>query len=275
MNHGLWLRNTGGTSADDLVELGVEAEAAGWDGVFVSDSLPYESYPDPWVLLAGLASRTDDVRLGTWVVPVPRREPWQIAQEVATLDRLSGGRVVLGVGLGNADDYDAYGTPYDPPVLGERFDEALEVVAELWSGDPIDHDGEHFTLEGAEVQPTPVQEPRVPILAGCWWPNKKPLHRGARWDGIMPFWVSLTADEAGPHGEEATGSPEEELRAVVEYYRSITDDPGDIVVPTVPTDDPAAYVETCESLGVTWVLATDVDPATDEGRARVEAGPPG
>lgn len=275
MNHGLWLWNSGEVEVAELVELGVAAEAAGWDGVFVSDSLPYDSYPDPWVVLAGVASRTDEVRLGTWVVPVPRREPWQVAQDVATLDRLSGGRVIVGAGLGNADDYDAYGTPSDPPSLGDRLDESLEVIDALWTGDPVDHDGEHFTLAGAEVHPTPVQEPRVPVLAGCWWPNKKPLHRGARWDGIMPFWVSLTDADAGPRGEEATGSPEEELRAVVEYYHSITDDPGEVLVPTVPTDDPEGYVETCAALGVTWVLATDVDPGTDEGRARIREGPPG
>jgi alkanesulfonate monooxygenase SsuD/methylene tetrahydromethanopterin reductase-like flavin-dependent oxidoreductase (luciferase family) len=189
MEHGLWLRNTGNLDPAALVDRAVTAEAAGWDGVFVSDSLPFAEYPDPWVLLAGMAARTETIRLGTWVVPVPRRQPWQLAQEVATLDQLSDGRLLFGAGLGNDDDYTAYGRPYDLPALGDRYDEALDVIEGLWGDEPFSYDGEHFSMDAAELEPTPAQEPRVPVLIGCWWPNKKPLHRGARWDGIMPFWT--------------------------------------------------------------------------------------
>lgn len=270
MNHGLWLRDTGSVDTPTIVERAVAAEAAGWDGVFVSDSLPYADYPDPWVLLAAIATRTDDIRLGTWVVPVPRRQPWQLAAEVATLDQLSGGRVIFGVGLGNDDEYTAYGRPYDLQRLAARYDESLEIIDGLWGGEPFTYEGEHFSLEAAEIGPTPVQRPRVPILVGCWWPNTKPLHRGARWDGIMPFWASLTGDGTGPHGEEATGTPEEELRAALDYYHGITDEPGDILVPDVPSDDGTAYRAACEELGVTWLLST-ADP---DDPSHIEAGPP-
>jgi alkanesulfonate monooxygenase SsuD/methylene tetrahydromethanopterin reductase-like flavin-dependent oxidoreductase (luciferase family) len=271
MQHGLWLTN--GDDILELVERAVAAEDAGWDGVFVSDSLPHSVYPDPWVLLASIAARTEEIRLGTWVVPVPRRQPWQVAQEVATLDRLSDGRVILGAGLGNDDEYEAFGRPYEPRTLGDRFDEALDVIDGLWTGDPFSYDGDHFTLADAEVGPTPVQQPRVPILLGCWWPNKKPLHRGARWDGIMPFWPSLTGDGRGPNGEEATGSPEE-VRAILEYYHGITDDPGEILLPNVPSKDAPEYVDICRELGATWLLTTDIDASSDDADRRIREGPP-
>lgn len=274
MNQGLWLRIDDETDTSRLVDWAIEAEEAGWDGVFVSDSLPFVEFPDPWVVLAGIATRTEEITLGTWVVPIPRRQPWQVAQDVATLDRLSDGRMLIGAGLGNDPDYTAFGSPYDPPELGRKFDESLDIITGLWDGDPFSYDGEHFTLEAAEVYPTPVQEPRVPILAGCWWPNKKPFHRGARWDGIMPYFPSLTGDETGPHGEEASGAPEDEVRAALEYYHEIADDPGEILVPTVPTMDIGAYVDLCTDLGATWVLTTDIGDGVREIEDTIRSGPP-
>lgn len=270
MQHGLWIRNTGGLSPADLVDRAADAEDAGWDGVFVSDSLPFEEYPDPFVLLSAMAARTDDVTLGTWVIPLPRRQPWQFAFEAATLDRLSGGRLLLGVGLGNDDEYDAYGRPYDPPALGARYDEALAVIDGLWTEDAFSFDGEHFTLEDAQLDPKPVQEPRIPILAGAWWPNRKPIQRGARWDGVMPFWTSLMGEEGGPRGEQASGTPTEELRACLDYYREVAEEPGEVLVPRLDPDEHPDYSDVCEALGVTWLLST-----TDTADAdAVAAGPP-
>ena len=270
MQHGLWLRNTGGLAPGDLVDRAVDAEDAGWDGVFVSDSLPFEQYPDPWVLLAGMAARTDDVTLGTWVVPVPRYQPWQFAAAAASLDRLAGGRLLLGVGLGNDDEYEAYGRPYDPPALGARFDEALEVIEGLWTQSTFTYEGDHFALEDAALEPAPLQEPRVPLLAGAWWPNRRPIRRGARWDGIMPFWTSLVGEEGGPRGERPSGTPTEELRACLDYYHEVADDPGEILVPALDPDDHPAYRDACEAHGVTWLLST-LDTADVEA---VRDGPP-
>lgn len=266
MKHGIWLLGTDTVDAATLVDLGIEAEAAGWDGVFVSDQLSGEVYPDPWSILGGIAAGTDDITLGTWVVPVPRRDPWEIANAVATLDRLSDGRMLLGTGLGNAVDYEPYGRAYDPPTLASRLDESLDLITEFWRGEPVTVEGEHFSVEEAEVLPTPVQEPRVPILSGAWWPNKKPFQRGARWDGIMPYYASLTEDEAGPHGEEATGSPMEEVEASLEYYGDIADDLGEVVLPEIPGADPSPAA--LADLGVTWQLTNGTDPEI------VHEGPP-
>jgi len=274
MNHGLWLQRQGDMGVGDLVESAVLAEANGWDGVFVSDSLPFAEFPDPWVTLAGVAARTDEITLGTWVVPVPRRQPWQFAQEVATLDHLADGRLLAGVGLGNDPDYDAFGTPYDPPTLGDRFDEALAVITGLWRGEPFSYDGDHFTLDDAEVEPTPLQEDGVPLLAAGWWPNKKPFHRGARLDGIVPYFASLTGEETGPHGEEPSGSPAEEIRAALAYYHDIADDPGEVVVPLIPSMDDAECASLCDEAGATWVLKMDVGDDRDAVRSTIRAGPP-
>lgn len=266
MKHGIWLLGTDDVDAATLVDLGIEAAAVGWDGVFVSDQLSGEVYPDPWSILGGIAAGTDDIMLGTWVVPVPRREPWEIANAVATLDRLSDGRMMLGTGLGNAVDYEPYGRAYDPATLASRLDESLELITEFWRGEPVTFDGEHFSVEDAAVLPTPVQEPRVPILSGAWWPNKAPFHRGARWDGIMPYYASLTGDDAGPHGEEPTGDPIEEVRESLEYYRDIAEDPGEVVLPEIPDVD--VPLDEFEDLGVTWQLTNGTETET------VRDGPP-
>lgn len=274
MQNGVWITASDEIDTARMVELGVLAEGSGWDGVFVSDSLPFTEHPDPWVVLAGIAAQTETIRLGTWVVPLPRRQPWQVAQEVATLDRLSGGRVILGAGIGNSDDYDDYGTSYEPRERGERLDETLDIVTGLWAGEPFSYDGKHFQLDDAVVQPTPLQEPHVPILLGCWWPNKKPIIRGARWDGIMPFFPSLINAEAGPHGEEETGSPEEEVRDALAFYRDVADEPGEVVLPTISSEDPTAFAETAAELGATWQLATDLGGNLNAVTERIREGPP-
>jgi alkanesulfonate monooxygenase SsuD/methylene tetrahydromethanopterin reductase-like flavin-dependent oxidoreductase (luciferase family) len=266
MNHGIWLVATEDVDTGTLVDLGVEAEAAGWDGVFVSDQLEADLYPDPWTVLGGIAAGTSEVTLGTWVVPVPRYEPWQLANTAATLDRLADGRLMLGTGLGNDVDYEPYGRDYDPSAFARQLDESLEVMTEFWTGEPVTYEGEHVVLDEAEVHPTPVQEPRIPILSGAWWPNKKPFHRGARWDGIMPYYASLTGEDAGPHGEEPTGSPMEEVKASLEYYADVADDPGEVVLPEIPGADPSPAA--LADLGVTWQLTNGTGPEI------VRAGPP-
>jgi alkanesulfonate monooxygenase SsuD/methylene tetrahydromethanopterin reductase-like flavin-dependent oxidoreductase (luciferase family) len=113
--HGLYLQNSPaylGDLADpeSMVEYAVAAEEAGWDGVFLADGLtPQFPSVDPWITLSGIATRTERLRLGTWVTPIPRRHPWQVAQDLATLDHLSNGRVLLGAGLGNPGNYTTYG----------------------------------------------------------------------------------------------------------------------------------------------------------------------
>lgn len=235
--------------AERLVEYGVAAEEAGWDGVFLADHLAlggedgYPDFPDPWITLSGIAARTDRINLGSWVTPIPRRQPWQLARDLATLDRLSNGRVLLGTGLGRAFDYTTFGEPWDPTTLGAKYDEALEVITGLWSGEPFSFDGDHYTVNDAVLKPTPVQEPRIPIIVGGIWPNKKPFHRGSEWDGMIPHYrgdgvipgEGIKQEESGdlviparPHDAET------EVTEMVEYYSGLSEKPGELFLPTDP-----------------------------------------
>ncbi|MEF8813465.1 MAG: LLM class flavin-dependent oxidoreductase [Halovenus sp.] len=133
---------------------------------------------DPWITMAGIATRTDDVTPGTWVTTLPRRQPWQVARNLATLDHLSNGRVPLGAGLGAEPLYTTFGEPRGSTTLGEKYDEALDVITDLWSGEPFSYDGDHYTVDEATMLPTPCRNRASLVVMGCWWPNKKPFARG-------------------------------------------------------------------------------------------------
>lgn len=303
LNYGIVLPNwTVGPDAERLVEFAVAAERAGWDGVFLADTLlfppprnvegvdhpdpggssdapeydPAESMNmhDPLVAMAGMATRTDELSLVSWIIPLPRRQAWQVARDVATLDRLSGGRVLMGTGLGRKTDYTPFGRPYDQRTLGERYDEGLAVIDGLWRGEPFSYDGEHFTVEEAVVLPTPAQEPRVPVVAGGVWPNRKPIRRGARWDGIVPHWVG---DGVIPGGGDVV--PERVVRELLECYHDHTDQPGEIMLPLDPPGAGPDYRDVCRELGATWLYARDLreqDYVSHPSRAleRIREGPP-
>lgn len=281
-NHGLYLQNTPGylgdlATPDVLAEYAVAAEEARWDGVFLADGLnPEFKSIDPWTTLAGIAPLTDELVLGTWVTPVPRRQPWQLAHDLATLDHLSDGRVLLGGGLGVVGSFAPLGQDRDPDRMGQQYDEALDVITGLWEGGPFSYDGEFYTMEGAELPLTPLQQPRIPIVLGCWWPNKKPFRRAANWDGIMPVTPAMYGED-GAQGEPVTGSPQKEVREMLDYYRGLTDDPGEIVLPIDKPQAPPDFRETCEELGATWLLTTNLleADAHDRNLDRIHDGPPG
>lgn len=257
VKHGLWLRTNG--SVSDAVRNAIAAEDAGWDGVFVADSI-WGGWADPWTILSAIAVQTENIRIGTWVTPLPHKTPWWLANTVATLDRLSNGRVILGVGLGEPLEYEMFGSQLDTKALGRKYDEALEILTGLWTGEPFSFNGEFFTIEDAQLPVIPVQRQRVPVLMGCWWPNEKPLRRAAKYNGIMPVWPAMLGDEGGkawgpggvgPHGEEQTGTLEEELRDLLGYYFSITDNPGEVFIPVLEPDPD--YQQFAEQLGATWL----------------------
>jgi alkanesulfonate monooxygenase SsuD/methylene tetrahydromethanopterin reductase-like flavin-dependent oxidoreductase (luciferase family) len=192
---------TGGECGDPrfLVELAERAEAAGWDGVFPEDYVLYQgdrAMPTcpTWPVLAAMAVRTTRIVLGVEVTPVTRRRPWNVAREVAAVDQLSEGRAVLGVGLGDTGEhvvgdasFTAFGEERDPRRRGEMLDEALEIVAGLWTGEPFSFSGQHFTVEEVTFLPPPVQQPRPPIWIGGGYPHRKPVERALRWDGACLY----------------------------------------------------------------------------------------
>ncbi len=185
---------------EDLVRLGVDAELAGFDGFFLWDHLVWsdtgEGPPilDPWLLLAAVAVRTTTIRIGTMITPLPRRRPWQLAKETTTLDRLSGGRLILGVGIGSPShgDFGIFGDPADERVRAELLDEGLDVLTGLWRGSSFCYQGKHYTVGPVRFTPTPVQQPRIPIWVGGILPSPRPIARAARWDGMVPITPGLT-----------------------------------------------------------------------------------
>jgi alkanesulfonate monooxygenase SsuD/methylene tetrahydromethanopterin reductase-like flavin-dependent oxidoreductase (luciferase family) len=192
---------TGGECGDPrfVVELAERAEAAGWDGLFLEDYVLYQgdrAMPTcpTWPVLAAAAVRTTRIVLGVEVTPLTRRRPWNVAREVAAVDQLSEGRAVLGVGLGDTGEhvvvdasFDAFGEESDPRRRGELLDEALEIVAGLWTGEPFAFSGKHFTLDEVTFLPRPVQQPRPPIWIGGGYPHRRPVERALRWDGACLY----------------------------------------------------------------------------------------
>jgi hypothetical protein len=294
LNYGIVLPNweVGGDTAK-LVEYGVAAEEAGWDGVLLADHLamggpdePLE-FPDPWVTHAAIAARTERITLGSWVTPIARRQPWQVARDLATLDCLSDGRVLLGTGLGRAFDYTTFGEAWNPKRIAARYDEALQVITGLWTGDPFSYDGEFYTLEDAVLRPTPVQQPRIPIVVGGVWPNKAPFHRGARWDGMMPHYrgdgvlpaEGMRREQSGDLDiPERTVDHETEVREMAAYFHDVeSEGRQELFLPLDPPGvDTDEWLAVCRDVGATWVYARNVDPESgwELTMDRIREGPP-
>lgn len=266
-----------------LAELAHEAEAAGWDGFFIWDHVTREwrlDVVDPWVALAAIAMRTEHIRIGTMVTPLPRRRPWKLAREAVSVDRLSGGRLTLGVGLGSGRpaEWANLGEETDPKRRGAMLDEALDILTGLWSGERFSYAGQCYQVTEAHFIPTPVQQPRIPIWVAGRWPNKKPFRRAARWDGVFPL-------------AEGTGSPDaEQLAATVAYIHQqrTSEAPFDVIYRGVTPGDDAAraasIVAPFAQAGATWWLEAVHPPsfgAEWEGewplealRRRIAQGPP-
>src|SRR5580692_13039839 len=137
----------GGTATEQL-ELALLAEEAGWDGVFVWEA----AYgPDAWSMLSAMAVRTEHVRLGTMLTPLPWRRPWKVASQVATLDQLSGGRAILAVGVGATDtELPSTGEVTDLRGRAERLDEGIDLIRELWAG-RNDYQGKHYVFRTGQM----------------------------------------------------------------------------------------------------------------------------
>ena len=247
-----------------VARLAAEAEEAGWHGFFVWDHLswraPVRQVADPWITLAAAATATECLRLGPMVTPLARRRPAKVARETATLDRLSGGRLTLGVGLGSdrfGAEFSATGEQLDDRLRGQMLDEALQILAAAWSGRPVHHRGAHYTVDGLRFLPRPVQQPGVPVWVAGFPGNARPLRRAARYDGFFP--VNLE------HPDQLAG-----ITAAIAGSRRDTASPFDIAIALPPGGDPAPYARA----GATWWL-TEFEPTVslDQVRSVLRDGP--
>jgi len=237
------------SDAHRLAELAGAAEARGWDGFFLWDHIVYSEtaeVADPWIAMTAIACATERLRIGPLVTPTPRRRVQKLARETVTLDRLSGGRLVFGVGIGGDrhGEFEPFGDPADPRERARLLDEDLERLVALWGG---------------EFAPPPAQQPRIPVWVAGRWPNRRPVRRAARWDGLFPI------DLPGP---EALA----ELVADVRELRGAEAGPYDVAVTNPAGADPAPW----EQAGATWCLTGfGAAPTEAEVREAIDAGPDG
>lgn len=266
MRYGLFLPPFGELAEPSaLVAVAGAAERAGWDGVFLWDHVMYrppaDAAADPWIALAAIAATTERVRIGALVTPLARRRPQIVARQAVTLDRLSGGRLVLGAGLGrdgSGRELSAFGEELDDRRRATMLDEALELITALCRGDRVVHRGAHYTAEDVRFLPTPVQSPRIPVWIAGRYPNRPPMRRAARWDGMFAIDMDLPGQLSALAAELAA------LRGDVEGF--------DLVVMRPPDEDPAGWA----AAGATWWL-TDVGPFDVTAAAAMSlaaAGPP-
>ncbi|MBN8883185.1 MAG: LLM class flavin-dependent oxidoreductase [Salana multivorans] len=267
------------------VDLARATEAGGWDGFFTWDAVSLGPDPvwDPFALLAAAATATERITLGALVLAVPRRQPWELARQALTVDHLSGGRLVLPVGVGVLEDR-AYsgvtGRGSTPASLRDRaglLDETLAILDLAATGEPFDHEGQHYRIERMLVSPPPLRHPRIPVWPVGVWPAPRSMARAARWDGIV---VQL-------RGERAMEDPTpEDVAALVARLTELRGGPEamagfDVVIQgRFAGEDPDASAERAAgyaAAGATWWIDGHWD-GPDSWYERqvelVEAGPP-
>lgn len=241
-------------------DLAAAAEDAGWDGYFTWDGLVLSESPppvfDPFVILSSVAAATERIRIGTCILVAARYPPHLLAMRLASLDILSAGRLVVGVGLGDGGAvFERFGASGESRVRAEKLDESLEIITRLWTGERLLHHGRHFTVDGFTLTALPVQKPRIPIWVGG--DSKGALSRAASWDG----WI-------GPDNEPDSKTIED-LRAITSRLADLGSRPGfDVAWAGQPAEDGSLA-----DAGATWRIEPMMGDR-DQIMRRVLNGPP-
>ncbi|MGW2094183.1 LLM class flavin-dependent oxidoreductase [Promicromonospora sukumoe] len=270
---------------DQHVALARETEEHGWDGFFTWDAISLGgewAMPvyDPFAVLAAAAAVTERITLGAMVFAVPRHRPWELAQRALTVDRISGGRLVLPVGVGVTDDRGFTSVPGQATGLKERaelLDETLAWLERSWSGEEFEAAGEQIRT-GPFRFPEPPVNGRIPVWpVGVWdveRPPTKNLLRALRWDGIVPQ-LRGTADDLTTN----------DIAALVEWLTAhrpdeAEDRPFEVILQGKLSSDPDQAAEQARAMadaGVTWWIESWWDPAKDSAESlleKVRQGPP-
>jgi hypothetical protein len=271
VNYGFVLPSGDARTAADLA---VELERARWDGIFVWEPV---WGVDAWVSLTACAMVTERIRLGTMLTPPSRMRPWKLASEAATLDNLSGGRVILSVGLGAPEvGFAAFGEIVDRKQRAELLDESLAIIEGLWRGGrPFSHRGKHYNIDVPAEMPTgnpapPIQRPRIPIWVVGLWPNERSMSRVVKYDGLIP-----NVPQTG--GAPFRPASVEEIRDAKAWLAERA--PGrthDIIVEGDSSgSDNSDFVASMRDAGATWYIEA-MWSATDREAvfARARRGPP-
>ena len=164
--------DSNGPRVEQTWQMAETAERAGYDSVWVGDSITSKPRLEPLTAMAAVAARTSRVKIGTAVLLNALRHPVHLAHATATIDNISGGRTILGVGAGRSnnqmfvDEHAAVGVPIAERAA--RMEESIRVIRALWTGEPVSSDGEFYPLEDVELEPRPVQ-PSIPLWISSNW----------------------------------------------------------------------------------------------------------
>jgi hypothetical protein len=263
-------------SARTAANLSQIAEQAGWDGCFLGDAIWCE---DPMIALAAAAMTTSHIRLGTMIIPAPLRQPWKLASESVALDRLSNGRLILGLGTGAV----WMGWQSFPDVVtdnrsrAEMLDETIDILTLLYQRKQFDYDGKHFHLkltlmDEMHYPSKPVQQPRIPLWIVGIWPKRKSMQRVLKCDGVL-------VEKRSPAGEVEDVTPEDirEIKAYIDANRALTT-PFDVVSSgklanldrSQRKDRLMAWIEA----GLTWWVEGLWNEPEEEVIEHIRRGPP-
>ncbi|PIB79962.1 LLM class flavin-dependent oxidoreductase [Mycobacterium celatum] len=245
-----------------LVDIALAAETHGWDGLFVWDHVlspvPGEwAIADPWIALAGGATVTSRIRLGPMVTPLPRRRIIKVARETVTLDRLSDGRLILGLGIGidTGRELSAFGEVTDPRQRARMLEVGTKALVDLWSGVTVNYTHE-VILDGVRAIPGPVQQPRIPIWFGTERVSGSPVARAAHYDGLFPL-------HAKPADVQRIFEAVAEIRGGIDGF--------DVAIVARRDTD----LDNFQSAGATWAMhAFWPGHRTDQVLRLIESGPP-
>lgn len=225
-----------------VVEIAEAAEEHDFDGLFMWDHVlsPVPEVPDvadTWVILSAVAARTKRIRIGPMVTPLPRRRVGKLARETVTLDHLSGGRLILGLGAGGDRhrELSAFGEPSgDPRSRAAILDDGIDVLRQLWRGEVVHHRNS-VVVDGVAMRPGPVHPAGIPIWVGAQRLHRSAIERAARAEGVFPL--------------EAT---EPQIRRLTELVVSTRGslDGFDIALAA----HPKMPLERLASLGATWAM---------------------
>jgi hypothetical protein len=267
----------GGTATQQLEQAEL-ADQSGWDGVFVWEA----AYGiDAWTLLAAIAVRTTNVKLGTMLTPLPWRRPWKVASQVVTLDQLSNGRAILAVGLGAIDNFlGNTGEELDRKTRAAMMDEGIDLIKGLWRNE-LTYSGDHYEMDlSGRTDLASVAQPvqaNIPIWVVAAWPSDKSMKRTLRCDGLLP---NLIGGDPGAIIEP--GHVREMLAWLRE--RGGAGEGFDFVVEgeteAANADQAREKLGPLAEAGATWWLETRWGNFSNPGeglqqvRARIEAGPP-
>jgi probable F420-dependent oxidoreductase len=226
-----------GEQTASLQEMGSylrRAEDLGFDSAMLIDHLlvappAYRvTWLEPITLLAALSGVTRSIRLGTLVLVLPFRDPVAFAKEWGTLDQLSGGRTILGVGVGwNREEFAALRIPIEE--RGRRMNEMLEAITALWAGDDVSYEGKHYRFEHLTIEPKPAQKPHPPIwIGGGTQPSEKIYGQGV--DTITPVLrrIAKYASTWVPHSSATAEMVSGDWARIREFMVELGRDPGEM-----------------------------------------------